>query len=169
MAKPSHLRYLAGFAAAKLTREDGAIAPPRDMVLRLDDLPDGWRSRGSREFRTGMAGGGEEWAARVRAAKGRSLVASYQFGKDLWTWVISQAIPLVSPDDAATAFPSVFERMLANPEGGVVLRSRDVIVLPAAPGDEHRCELLTTENIRYPDTVGESYSLPGAAGASSPG
>ena len=153
------LGFVAALASSKLSAPARGMAAPRAMVLQSDDVPSGWEIRKSREWRTGFTTTTEPWAARVRAAKGRSYAVAYGSNADDWLGIVSGAVPLMSADDAAAAFPAILDRALLNPDPRVVLKERREIALGDAIGDEHAGQLLIVENIAYPGTLGEQYVI----------
>jgi hypothetical protein len=150
VAGASWFKQALAVAAAKVKQPGEVLPSPRGMVLDLNDLPPGWVRKGSRESRTGIVSAGEEWADRVRAANGRSLIVAFRFGDDDTIMVGSQAIPLVSAEDAARVFPSLLQRTLSNPDPGVMRLGTDELEPPPGIGDERRAVQHHVENMRYP-------------------
>lgn len=129
------------------------------MVLTVDDLPSGWSAKAKWEWLTGVIAPREPWAARARAAGSRTLVVGFRFDRNVWTRVFSEAVPLVSSEDAKAAFPSVADRMVRNPSRKVSISGREIVTLEATVGDEQTCYLLRTQNSRRPGIKGENYQL----------
>ena len=158
MARGAKLRFVVAFGAAKLTRAESALPSPSGMVLELADLPDGWFAKSRIELRSGMTMRGTPWADRMRAAKGRSCIASFRFGDDRSLVLQSQAIPFASVGDARDAFLMIFEST-GFFDLLLVERSREQVELPAPVGDEHRCAVVHAENARRPGIELEAHVL----------
>lgn len=164
MAKASRSRLLMALAGSKLSPASDTLPDPRELVLLVGDLPAGWVSKGGREWRTGLQSN-EDWAVRARAVRGRSYAEGFQRGDDAWHSVNSQATPLCSATDAASALAVVPERMLRNPDPSVMhVGTRDVS-LPKPVGDDARCLRLAVQNVRRPDFRGVSFVLAWRRGA----
>ena len=151
MAKPSPFLYAVSVVKAKVTPRGDALPSPRDLVLTDADLPDGWRTRSTRESLTGMAGAATEWGARARALKGRTYVAVFSHGNDRFLGITSQAIPLASAADAADALPIAFDRLLMNPDPMVQEVGREDVALGRPPGEGALAIQLWGRNLRFPD------------------
>src|SRR2546421_1280764 len=105
-----HLRWAASQLRA---RGGGRLLDPALVLVRLGDLPGGWRLIDERRWRTGRAGGREPWAARAREMGGVTGWRSFASASDgLWLW--AQATPLASQTDAASALEGIWERSLPN-------------------------------------------------------
>jgi hypothetical protein len=102
------------WAASQLgARGSGRLLDPALVLLRLGDMPRGWRQIDERRWRTGRAGGGEPWAARAREMGGVTAWRSFASVPDgLWLW--AQATPLASQEDATSALDGIWERSLRN-------------------------------------------------------
>ena len=74
-------------------------------------------------------------------------------------FVASQAMPLVSAEDAAEAFATVNQRMLTNPDPGVSEVGREPLPLAAPPGDAHEAFRLLSRNERFVGVEGEQLGL----------
>jgi hypothetical protein len=138
---------------SKLSPTSDALPAPRELVLVADDLPRGWVSKGGREWRTGLQSD-EDWAVRAREAGGRSYAEGFQRGDDAWQTVNSQATPLCSVEDAASALAVVPERMLRNPDPSVMHVGTHEMSLPEPVGDDARCLRLAVQNVRRPEWRG---------------
>jgi hypothetical protein len=88
-----HLRWAASQLGA---RGSGRLLDPTLVLLRLGDMPEGWRQIDERRWRTGRGGGGREpWAVRAREMRGVTAWRSFAAVPDgLWLW--AQATPLAS-------------------------------------------------------------------------
>ena len=162
MAKPS--RFLRALASSKLSPASDALPAPRQLVLVVADLPPGWVSKGGREWRTGLQSS-EGWAVRAREVRGRSYIEGFQRGDDAWRSVNSQATPLCSADDAASALAVVPERMLRNPDPSVMHLGTHEVSMPKPVGDDARCLRFAVQNVRRPDWRGVSFVLTWRRGA----
>jgi hypothetical protein len=104
-----HLRWAASQLGA---RGSGSLLDPTLVLLRLGDMPEGWRQIDERRWRTGR-GGREPWAVRAREMGGVTAWRSFAAVPDgLWLW--AQATPLASQADAAGAIEVIWERSLRN-------------------------------------------------------
>ena len=72
----------------------------------------------------------------MRAAGGTSCVVTYRAQTDHWSWIISQAVPLVSAPDVAEAFPVVGAHLLPNPNPFVREAQRTPLALPSLLGEQ---------------------------------
>ncbi|MBJ7596758.1 hypothetical protein [Candidatus Nephthysia bennettiae] len=102
------------WAASQLgARGGGRLLDPAVVLLRLSDMPGGWRRIDERRWRTGRSGGREPWAVRAREMGGVTAWRSFAAVPDgLWLW--AQATPLASQADAASAIDGIWGRSLRN-------------------------------------------------------
>jgi hypothetical protein len=104
------LRWVASQIGAK---GSGRLLDPGEVLVRLTDLPGGWKQMDERRWRTGRTGGAESWVVRARELGG--VTAWRSFAKDtgeLWLW--AQATPLAGEADAVSALDGVWKRAFRN-------------------------------------------------------
>jgi hypothetical protein len=81
------------------------------MLIRVEDLPDGWAVVDQRRWRTGRSE--EAWQVRARQLGGVTAWRSFaNDSQDRWLWV--QATPLAAAEDVEVALAGVWERALEN-------------------------------------------------------
>jgi len=74
------ITLLRGIVEAKLLpSEDGSAVA--ETLLHVDDLPDGWRSGGSRTYRNGLRHRSEPWAVRARRSRLDAFVHGFHEGR----------------------------------------------------------------------------------------
>lgn len=150
-----HVRFALAVLAARLSGAQSSLPDPRAMVLELTDLPPGdWQRKGTRSFRTGLMAPTTPWAKRLREARGTSFVVTYTAVDDPWSAIASQAMPFPSTADAAAVFPSMEDRLLANPDLYVIESRRTGVTLTTPPGDQYTALALESTTLREPGSQG---------------
>jgi hypothetical protein len=110
---PVVLRRLRWVASQLGARGSGRLLEPAQVLLRLGDLPDGWRRIDERRWRTGRSGGAEPWAARARELGGVTAWRSFAAARGgRWLW--AQATPMAGEADAADALDGIWDHSLRN-------------------------------------------------------
>jgi len=102
------------------------------MIIRLQDLPSGWKVLDQRRWRTGISN--EPWALRARKLGGVTAWRSFAApSKRQGLWV--QATPFARDDDAAAALVVFLEHGMKNLRAQVVVtatRSGPELGIPAS-------------------------------------
>jgi hypothetical protein len=141
----SRLRFLAAVIAARGSRDRAAL----DVLLEVDDLPQGWRQQRQARYRIGF-GFNEEWDRRARRNKlvgGSRVFVHPESGGRL----VAQAFPTISEEDAVAALTNIWERRFLSLDLNAQ-HADEVEVTPPSEAGEHARALLIANAGRTGDS-----------------